>query len=304
MHSPKYSLLLPVRNEAGRIGDVVKAVFADLGARPDWEVCIADDRSDDGTHEKLLELSAVFPFRLLRPDANLGRGPIRNMLARQAQGEILVFLDGDCRPLPGFFAAWESVGAAPDANTVYLGKISYESLPRSGFNRFLSGGSGVYKLRKKDVIPPGYFMSQNFLIPRALFLKAGGFREDLRLWGGEDTDLGFKLHRLSAGLRYQPKAEARHPSVTGIAAYFDRLVAFGRENLPLLGAENRGLAKQFKLPMAAFPYSLLFRNPVVFRFCKFLVLRFPGVNWPFSLYRYVIFNCYARGYKQAAKTGG
>lgn len=295
MHTPKYSLLLPVRNEAGRIDEVVRSVFAGLAGNPGWEVCFGDDFSDDGTYERLLNLADIFPFRLIRPPENLGRGGIRNLLARSAAADTLVFLDGDCKPMPGFFKAWEDL----DPGTAYIGKVSYDDNPRCGFSRFLARGSGVAKLRNKEDIPAAYFISQNFRLSRSVFEKTGGFRTDLLGWGGEDTDFGCKLRRLGVRLRHRPEAEARHPSVTGLESYFARLVHFGRVNLPVLIEDNPHLADQFKLGFARRPYALLFLNPLVFAICRGLVTGIKGWPWPYSLYRYVIFNCYARGFRQA-----
>jgi glycosyltransferase involved in cell wall biosynthesis len=298
MASPKYSLLVPVRNEAGRIEAVVRALFEDLATLADhgsiWEILIADDASDDGTYERLLSLSERFPFRLLRPAANLGRGAIRNRLAEEAAAECLIFLDGDCRPQPGFFRAWENLG--PD--TAWVGRISYETHPPSGFSRFLAQGSGVAKRPRADAVPPAYFASANFRVSKAAFRQAGGFRTDLPGWGGEDVDLGLKLARLGVPLRYRPEAEARHPAVTDLEAYFARLSKFGRTNLPLLLAADPSLEIQFKLRFARAPWSLLFLNPALFALCHALITIFRGRPWPFAFYRYVIFNCYARGYRQ------
>lgn len=295
MHSPKYSLLLPVRNEAGRIEAVVRSVFTDLGDNPDWEICFADDVSDDGTYERLRDLAAIFPFRLLRPPQNLGRGAIRNLLAKEASAPDLVFVDGDCRILPGFFKAWEGA----DDGSAWLGRVSYDSHPPCGFSRFLSRGSGVGKLAPDLEIPAAYFISQNFRLSKAAFEKAGGFRTDLLGWGGEDVDLGYKLCALGLTMRYRKAAEVRHPSVTGLESYFARLHHFGRVNLPVLIGGNPGLAAQFKLAYARGPWSLLFANPLAFAVCRALVTRYKGLPWPFVLYRYVIFNCYVRGFRQA-----
>lgn len=292
---PAYSLLLPVRNEAGRIEDVVRSVFSDLGGNPRWEICFADDFSDDGTYERLRALAARFPFRLIRPSGNLGRGAIRNLLAEEASAPVLVFLDGDCKVMPGFFQAWEDL----DPDIAYMGKVSYDRFPASGFSRFLARGSGIAKLRRKERIPAAYFISQNFRLSKAVFQKAGGFRTDLLGWGGEDVDLGYKLNGLGVPLRYQVAAEVRHPSVTGIEAYFARLFHFGRVNLPILIADNPALATQFKLRFAYGPRSLLFANPVLFALFRTLLTGMKGLPWPFACYRYVIFNCYARGFRQA-----
>jgi glycosyltransferase involved in cell wall biosynthesis len=295
MHTPKYSLLLPVRNEAGRIDEVVRSVFSDLAGSQQWEICFADDCSDDGTYERLSNLAALFPFRLIRPPENLGRGAIRNLLAEEASAPILVFLDGDCKVLPGFFKAWEGL----DPDIAYMGKVSYERHPASGFSRFLAKGSGMGKLRRRERIPAAYFISQNFRLSKSVFKKAGGFRTDLLGWGGEDVDLGCKLNKLGVPLRYIETAEVRHPSVTSLESYFARLFHFGRVNLPVLIGDNPELAAQFKLGFARRPWSLLFSNPVAFSLCRSLVTGIKGLPWPFAFYRYVIFNCYTRGFRQA-----
>ncbi|MDB5103777.1 MAG: glycosyl transferase, family 2 [Fibrobacteres bacterium] len=300
MHTPKYSLLLPVRNEAGRIDEVVRSVFTDLAGNPDWEVCFADDCSDDGTYERLRQLAAIFPFRLIRPEANLGRGAIRNLLAREALADMLVFLDGDCKVLPGFFRAWEGL----DPSVAWMGKVSYESHPKCGFSRYLAKGSGIGKLRVKRDIPAAYFISQNFRMSKALFLGTGGFRTDLLGWGGEDTDMAYRLGRMGVPMRYRGEAEVRHPSVTGVEAYFARLFHFGRVNLPVLIGDHPEAERQFKLGFARAPWSLLFLNGPVFSLMRFLVTSIKGWPWPFPVYRYVIFNCYARGYRQAPPRRG
>jgi glycosyltransferase involved in cell wall biosynthesis len=298
MHSPKYSLLLPVRNEVTRIEAVVHAIFKDLADNLGWEICFGDDFSDDGTFEKLKKLSDQFPLKLIRPKANLGRGGIRNLLAKEAVASILVFLDGDCQVQPGFFKAWENL----DPDCAYIGRVNYDNNPKSGFSRFLSQGSGIGKLRTKTHIPAAYFISQNFRLSKAIFEKIQGFRTDLLGWGGEDTDLGYKLKKLGTPLVYNGKAMVLHPSVVGLELYFSRLVLFGKINLPVLVQENPELAVQFKLGYARRPWALLFCNPIILLLCKALILSFKGWPWPYVFYRYVIFNSYARGYQQAPIT--
>jgi glycosyltransferase involved in cell wall biosynthesis len=300
MPAPKYSLLLPVRNEAGRIDVVVRSVFAQLEGHDDWEVCFGDDASDDGTRERLQELARSHPFRLILPPANLGRGGIRNLLAESAGAETLIFVDGDCQPQAGFFRAWEGL----DPQAAWIGKVSYETLPKSGFSRFLASGSGAGKLPAGAAMPAAYLISGNVRLSRALFRKAGGFRTDLPGWGGEDADLGYRLERLGVPLRYRAEAEVRHPSVTGVEAYFTRLFRFGQANLPVLIRDNPGLAHQFKLAYAHGPRAWLFLNPMAFRICRFLLTAAKGWPWPFPIYRYVVFNCYARGFRQAAPLSG
>ncbi len=282
--------------------EVAAAIRADLDAAPDpgdWEVLFGDDASDDGTREALRGLAAANGFRLLEPERNLGRGAMRNLLAREARGGRLVFLDGDCLPLPGFFRAWSGV---PDDGAVRLGSMDYERTPPSGLSRFLGEGSGAAKLRGGGALPPAYFTSQCFCIGKDLFLSLDGFRTDFAGWGGEDTDLGFRLGARGVPLRLNREARARHPSVTRVGPYLDQLGRFGRTNLPRLVRDHPGAARQYKLRLARAPWSWLFLNPVAYRLFRSLAAGegTRGWPWPHALYRYVFFNCYARGYRSAA----
>lgn len=293
---------MPVRNEARRISRVVEALFADLAAHAgsgggagEWEVLIGDDHSTDGTREKLVALAGIHPLRLVLPPANLGRGAIRNALAAEARGEILVFLDGDCIPCAGFFRAWEGL----EEGAAYLGRVEYERRPASGFSRYLERGSGAGKLRGPDSLPAAYFISQHFRISKSRFLEISGFRIDLSGWGGEDTDFGFKLEALGVPLRYRGQASARHSAVTSVEGYLAQLRHFGAVNLPVLERERPAIGRAFKVHLARFPLSLLLLNPVLHALLRTLVTRLRGVPWPFAFYRYVIYNSYCRGWLES-----
>jgi glycosyltransferase involved in cell wall biosynthesis len=82
------SIVIPAKNEAGAIGDVV------AGARkkyPDAEVIVVDDGSTDETAGVAQEAGA----RVVRHPESLGNGAAVKAGARAATGEILAFMDGD-----------------------------------------------------------------------------------------------------------------------------------------------------------------------------------------------------------------
>jgi len=82
------SIIIPAKNEAGAIGDVVRIATE---AYPDAEVIVVDDGSDDDT-ANLAEQSGA---KVVRHPESLGNGAAVKTGARAARGELLAFMDGD-----------------------------------------------------------------------------------------------------------------------------------------------------------------------------------------------------------------
>ena len=82
------SIIIPAKNEAGAIGDVVRIATE---AYPEAEVIVVDDGSDDDT-ANLAEQSGA---KVVRHPESLGNGAAVKSGARAARGELLAFMDGD-----------------------------------------------------------------------------------------------------------------------------------------------------------------------------------------------------------------
>ena len=89
--------------------DALAAVLQGLAAQTerDFEVLVADDGSGPETAQVLQQQASAYPVPLVhvwQEDQGFRAGAARNRAVAQAQGEYLLFLDGDCVPLPDFVA--------------------------------------------------------------------------------------------------------------------------------------------------------------------------------------------------------
>lgn len=105
---PFLSILIPARNEAGVIGDTVRALLAQR--HTNFELIVLDDGSEDGTAAMAAaaangdERVRVVNGRSL-PSGWLGKNWACHQLAQAAHGELLLFTDADVRWQPDALTA-------------------------------------------------------------------------------------------------------------------------------------------------------------------------------------------------------
>jgi dolichol-phosphate mannosyltransferase len=100
--SEAVSVVVPARDEAGRIGPCLEALVADISV---GEVLVVDDRSEDGTAEVARGLGARVVAGEPLPEGWVGKQWALQQGLEAAQGPIVVFLDADTRPGPGLVGA-------------------------------------------------------------------------------------------------------------------------------------------------------------------------------------------------------
>jgi hypothetical protein len=106
----RVSVLLPVRNEARNIVPCVAQLLEQIRV-PHLEILVADDGSADETADLVREIAARDPRVRLLPDIGepprgwLGKPHACQVLADEAAGDVLVFVDADVRLAPHALAA-------------------------------------------------------------------------------------------------------------------------------------------------------------------------------------------------------
>ncbi|WAH56360.1 galactosyltransferase-related protein [Pseudomonas silvicola] len=148
--------------------------------------------------------SHVFPIHTLRVDdpGGLPLAKARNHVATIDPVAPWVFLDVDCIPAHDLLAQYrDGLQAQPDA--LHMGQVRY--LPQgangAGWNEAALYAQGVehalarFRSGPGSALPHHLFWSLNFACTGTVFARIGGFDEDYRGYGGEDTDFAFRARR-------------------------------------------------------------------------------------------------------------
>lgn len=190
-----------------------------------FEVIVADDGSGPDTREMIARMGLSLPYRLehiWQEDRGFRASVVRNRAIVAAGGPYIVFLDGDCVPLPSFverhrsmaerghFASGNRILLQEDLTRVVLEERAavqrwamrdwVRARLRGGVNRLLPFVRlPDLGLRKLSARRWQGVQSCNLGVWRADLLRVNGFDERYTGWGREDSDLAVRLIR--AGVR-------------------------------------------------------------------------------------------------------
>ncbi len=199
MSAVRLSVVIPTYNRA----EVIRVCLASLAAQTfpqdRFEVLVVDDGSTDETPEVVRTFESHVPVRALRLESNLGRAAARNRGIQQARGDVVVFVDSDVFPVPGFLEAHAEIHARSD-RAVGRGPLLLTQHLDDPFRR-------PPLLRDPS---PAFLDTANASVRREHLLAVGGFDEGFRHYGWEDADLGIRLRKMGLRRVFSRRALAYH----------------------------------------------------------------------------------------------
>ncbi|MBI2281376.1 MAG: glycosyltransferase [Bacteroidetes bacterium] len=187
------SILIPIYNF-----DVVDFV-TDLSQQAttcgiDYEILCYDDSSTEEFKVKNRQITTIQGVVYNELPQNVGRSKIRNLLAENAKYDYLLFLDCDSKTNTSAFIKNYISSAKP--NTVVYGGRNYDvkspQEKETHFRWWYGVNRETISVTERVKQPYHSFMTNNFLIPKSLFLSIK-LDETLQGYGHEDTLLGIAL---------------------------------------------------------------------------------------------------------------
>ncbi|XP_043499793.1 N-acetylgalactosaminyltransferase 7 isoform X2 [Polistes fuscatus] len=231
---PRTSVIIVFHNEGWSV--LMRTVHSVMNRTPSKfleEILLVDDYSDKenlkGDLESYIEQWGG-KVRLIRNSERQGLIRTRSRGAREAKGEVIVFLDAHCEvnvnwlpPLLAPIAMNSNVMTVPVIDGIDHKNFAYRPVYQAGhLYRGIFEWGMLYKenelprreakTRPHDSMP---YKSPThagglFAINRQYFLSLGGYDEGLLVWGGENFELSFKIWQCGGSILWVPCSHVGH----------------------------------------------------------------------------------------------
>ncbi|HEY8584396.1 MAG TPA: glycosyltransferase [Capillimicrobium sp.] len=207
--SPRLSVLVVTYRSAGALAALLPALQREL--RPGDELVVVDNASGDGS----AEAAAAAGARVLRNTVNAGFAAACDQAAAAARGDLLLLLNPDAVPEPGFrdaierpwgggFDAWMGLVLDGDRVNTSGGVVHFTGLAWAG-----EAGAPASAARGAARREVGFLSGACLAVPRAAWLAVGGFSPDFFMYH-EDVDLSLRLRLRGARIGVEPAAVVDH----------------------------------------------------------------------------------------------
>ena len=232
----RVAVIIPVFNRVELLRLTLAGLTVQTYPHELMSVVVADDGSDEDIASDIEGLTGNIRHSVVKRENNgYGAGQARNLGASTADSaDVLVFFDADCIPDPEAVerhAVWHHMAK----NLVVIGSRHHLDTSALGPDIVAAGTFSLRHAALGTGEPPDWasddyrrvlhrrtsnlrtgdqafrsLVSSNFSVRRSDFLAVGGFSEDFHRWGGEDTELGWRLWNSGAYFVDEPRAAIYH----------------------------------------------------------------------------------------------
>lgn len=197
------SVIIPSFNSEKTIEKTIQSILTQK-TKEKIELIIVDDASTDNTISEIKKFKNII---LIQQKKNSGPAKARNLGAKKAKGEIIVFIDSDCVPEKN----WLEEMVKPFENPEVVGvQGAYKTKQKSVTAKFVQIEiEDRYDLmKKKDFID--FIGSYSAGYRKKTFLEFKGFNESFPIASGEDPELSYRMEKKGLKLKFNPNAVVYH----------------------------------------------------------------------------------------------
>lgn len=221
----RVSLIIPYYNQSKTLEALLKSIEI-LKTLP-FEVIVVDDSSTDNPFEIISRFPKVLAYKT---PTNMGPSFTRNLGAKKAKGEVLLFIDSDCIMLRSDCIEKHLQVHKEHQNIILSGAI--QGMGKNIIGRavnYFSWSNNIPDLQKNNPVLTTHIPSAHFSIVKRDYIRIGGFDEELI--AGEDTD--FCRKAIQAGLMLMNRSDiiVGHYDLCDFIIFWKKKNGYGKQRI-------------------------------------------------------------------------
>lgn len=212
---PDVSVVVPVRNGAASLPDLLGSLAAQDLDQDRFEVIVIDNASSDGSADLASRLGAQVGSEPLP-----NRSRARNAGVQLARADLLAFIDADCKASSGWLS---SLLECRRTAALIAGPVEIETAEvPNAIERFESS----WRFDQARSVEEGWAATANLMVERSIFEALGGFDSTYRHIG-EDVDFCLRARRAGYTLGFCAAAVVYHGAEREVAPVVRRAFFHG-----------------------------------------------------------------------------
>jgi glycosyltransferase involved in cell wall biosynthesis len=260
---PRFTVVVPTHRRRDLVVRLLRGLCDQELA--DFEAVVVVDGADEETTAALRALETPFPLTVLEQPHG-GVAAARNRGAKEARGEILLFLDDDMAPDPALLA--EHDRSHREGAQLVIGHLPLDpESPQTG----VAAAVGRWAERRRarlataeDEVPVADLLTGQMSVPRQAFERLGGFDLAFTRGGlvpGADRDFGYRARKDGLRVVFNPAAISHQHYEVDARDYIER-TRNGARGDRMLAARYPEIAGELWQPRFDTPYARLTLGPL------------------------------------------
>lgn len=229
---PDISVQVPVKNGGEAFRRFLNSLITQDIQTP-WELVIVDDGSDIPVQEEFIQLLGKLPDRcavkVIRRHQGGNRPAARNAAFEASEARIGLLMDADLEFDSSLLRRHMEIRDETGANVVMGKRINAWSSNATPWQKWFD--TRAMGNSSPGAFPWNYFITGNLSITNDLLREVGGFDTAIDCYGGEDTEIGYRLKEIGVSFFWTPELWVNHLDGVTVVKHSGKMLEYGETGL-------------------------------------------------------------------------
>ncbi len=256
------SVQVPVKNGGEKFSRFIESL-AGQDIQCDWELVIADDGSDSPVQAEFIRRLGDLPDRcrvkVIRLDPGGNRPAARNAALEASDAPVALLMDADLEFGEDLLSRHLEIRAETGADAVMGRRVNAWGRNATPWQKWMD--TRAMGNSPAGPFPWNYFITGNLSVSTTLLSRSGGFDTSIDRYGGEDTEMGYRLNSMGAVFHWDPSLKVNHLDNVSVREHSRKMMEYGGSGLKYTLEKHPGtkglLGSRWVDPLFAEPLRLL-----------------------------------------------